>query len=60
MLETVHFLLGGIYMNIRKSVMTVVSIVSYEADGLSLQFVLSEGEDAKERKVMSIAMRVKS
>ncbi len=47
-------------MNIRKSVMTVVSIVSYEADGLSLQFVLSEGEDAKERKVMSIAMRVKS
>ena len=35
-------------------------IVSYEADGLSLQFVLSEGKDAKERKVMSIAMRVKS
>ena len=32
-------------------------IVSYEADGLSLQFVLSEGKDAKERKVMSIAMR---
>lgn len=47
-------------MNTRKSVMAVVSIVSYEADGLSLQFVLSEGKDAKERKVMSIAMRVKS
>ena len=35
-------------------------IVGYEADGWSLQFGLSGGKDANERKVMSIAMRVKS
>ena len=35
-------------------------IVSYEADGWSLQFALSGGKDADERKVISIAMRVKS
>ena len=35
-------------------------IVGYEADGWSLQFTLSGGKDANERKVISIAMRVKS
>lgn len=35
-------------------------IVSYETDGWSLQFALTGGKDATERKVMSIAMRVKS
>lgn len=34
-------------------------IVGYEADGWSLQFALSGGKDAKERKVISMAMRVK-
>ena len=34
-------------------------IVNYEADGWSLQFVLAWEKDAKERKVISMAMRVK-
>ncbi len=35
-------------------------IVNYETAGWSLQFLLAGGKDAQERKVISMAMRVKS